>query len=429
MAGKDIIKMSVRELRRLKVVQEAMEEHITQKTAASMIGLSERQVRRLVREVREEGDRGIIHKSRGRPSNRKIPDEVKDKVLLLCKRKYHDFGPTLACEKLSEMDDIRVSDETLRRWLTEGGIWKRRRKKSGHRRWRQRKECFGEMVQMDGSHHDWLEGRGPELVLMGYIDDATNTTFARFYDYEGTMPAMDSFKCYIRKYGLPQSVYLDRHTTYKSTRKLTEDEELEGITEPMSQFERALSELGVEVIHAYSPQAKGRVERLFGVLQDRLIKEMRLKGIKTKEEANDFLEKYLPQYNKRFSICPANDTDIHVELPKHFNLDRVLSIKTGRTVRNDNTIAHNGRLYQIEDKAKAKKVTVEERLDGSLHITSNGEGLRYKEIDERPRKANSQVQEILRPRVPHIPAKDHPWRRWQNSNSIPRRSNAYQYGS
>ena len=291
MAEKDIIRMSIREVKRLKVIQEAIERHITQRVAASLIGLSERQTRRLVRAVREEGEEGVIHRLRNRFSNRKTPAEVKAKVLMFYRSKYSGFGPTLATEKLGELDGIKLSDETLRKWLMEVGLWQRRRKRSRHRQWRQRKECFGEMVQLDGSHHDWLEGRGPELVLMAYIDDATNHVLARFYDYEGTIPGMDSFKRYARRYGLPVSIYLDRHTTYlktqntcKSTKKPTEWEEFEKI-EPLSQFERALKELGVDVTHAYSPQAKGRVERLFGVLQDRLIKEMRLRGIKTKESA------------------------------------------------------------------------------------------------------------------------------------------------
>ena len=277
MAGRDMIVMSIGEVRRLKAVQSAIDRHITQKTAATMLGLSERQVRRLVKDVREQGDRGIIHALRGRPSNRRIPEEIRGRVLSLYQGRYPDFGPTLATEKLLECDGIKISDETLRRWLIEAGFWKKRRKRSGFRQWRPRKECFGQMVQMDGSHHDWLEGRGPKLVLMGYIDDATNTIYGRFYDYEGTLPAMDSFKGYVEKYGLPMSVYLDRHTTYKSSKKLTEWDEVEGI-ESLSQFERALKELGVEVIHALSPQAKGRIERLFGVLQDRLVKEMRLRG-------------------------------------------------------------------------------------------------------------------------------------------------------
>ena len=413
MARRDMIVMSIREVRRLKAVQSAIDRHITQKTAARMVGLSERQVRRLVKVVNEQGDKGIIHELRGRPSNRRLSEEVRGRVLSLYQERYPDFGPTFATEKLFERDGIRISDETLRRWLIEAGFWKKRRKRSSFRRWRQRKECFGEMVQMDGSHHDWLEGRGPKLVLMGYIDDATNTTYGRFYDYEGTKPAMDSFKGYVGKYGLPMSVYLDQHTTYKSSKKLTEWEEVEG-KESLSQFERALKELGVEVIHALSPQAKGRVERLFGVLQDRLVKEMRLRGIKTKEEANEFLEEYLPRHNERFGVCPANEADAHVKLPRHVDLDRYLCIKTERTIRNDNTIALNGRLYQIEERG-GQKVVVEERLDGSLRMMNKGVALKYKEITERPKKELAPKTDLRVYNRPQKPSKDHPWKRsWKN---------------
>jgi transposase len=214
MVGRDIIVMSIREVKRLKALQSAIDGHITQKVAAGMLGLSERQVRRMVKDVRELGDRGVIHALRGRRSNRKIAEETREQVLSLYQERYHDFGPTLAMEKLMECDGIKISDETLRRWLIDAGFWKKRRKRSGFRQWRPRRECFGQMVQMDGSDHDWLEGRGPRLVLMGYIDDATNTSYGRFYDYEGTQPAMDSFRGYVRQYGLPMSVYLDRHTTY-----------------------------------------------------------------------------------------------------------------------------------------------------------------------------------------------------------------------
>jgi len=425
MAGRDIIVMSLGDIRRLKVVQSAIDRHITQKAAALMVGLSERQMRRLVKVVRERGDRGIIHGSRGWPSNRSLPDEVRGRVLSLYQERYPDFGPTLATEKLLEFEGIKISDETLRKWLIEAGLLKKRRKRSAYRQWRPRKECFGEMVQMDGSHHDWLEGRGPKLVLMAYIDDATNNTYARFYDYEGTMPAMGSFKGYVRENGLPISVYLDRHTTYKSSKKLTEWEEVEGI-EPLSQFERALKELGVEVIHALSPQAKGRVERLFGVLQDRLVKEMRLRGIKTKDEANEFLEEYLPRYNERFRVCPANEANAHVRLPGDFDLDRYLCIKRERTLRKDNTIALDGILYQIEEQS-GKKVVVEERIDGSLHIISKGMALKYKEIAERPKKEVVTKTDQRVYNRPRKPSKDHPWRRkWKNWNSTPQ-TGAYAY--
>ena len=269
------------------------------------------------------------------------------------------------------------------------------------------------MIQLDGSHHDWLEGRGPKLVLMAYIDDATNTTYGRFYDYEGTLPAMDSFGRYVQKNGLPISVYLDRHTTYKSPKKLTEWEKIEGV-EPLSQFERALKELGVELIHALSPQAKGRIERLFGVLQDRLVKEMRLRGIKTKDVANEFLEEYLPCHNERFKVCPANEADAHVRLPGDFNLDRYLCIKTGRTIGNDNTLAHDGRLYQI-DEPSGKKVVVEERIDGSIHVVSKGAALKYHEITERPKKEIAAKTDQRIYNRPRKPSKDHPWKKsWKN---------------
>lgn len=232
---------------------------------------------------------------------------------------------------------------------------------------------------------------------------------------------MDSFKQYVEKNGLPQSIYVDKHSTYKSQGKLTIEEELAGLEEPMSQFERALEELGVEVIHAHSPQAKGRVERLFGTFQDRVIKEMRLKGIKTKEEANDFLEGYLPGYNEMFSRPPANETDVHVRLAKNFGLDSYLCIKTERTVRKDNTISLDSKLYQIDETVRTKKVTVEERVDGSLRITSNGGQLRYRQIEERPK--NEKTEKTLKPRKRYIPPKDHPWREWQNQGKNQRRVN------
>ncbi len=416
MVGRDMIVMSMEEVRRLKAIQTAIERHITQKTAASLLRLSERQVRRLVKAVKEEGARGIIHELRGRASNRRFPEEMREKVLSLYEERYPGFGPTLAKEKLAECDGITISDETLRKWLIEAGLWKKRRKRSIHRQWRQRKECFGQMIQMDGSHHDWFEGRGPKVVLMGYIDDFTNTVYGRFYDYEGTLPAMDSFKRYVEKYGLPMSVYLDRHTTYKSPKKDTE------CGESLSQFERALKELGVEVIHALSPQAKGRIERLFGVLQDRLVKEMRLCGIGTKEEANAFLEEYLPRYNERFTVCPANETDTHVKLPASVDLNEYLCIKTVRTVKNDNTIVLDGRLYQLQEQ-RGKKVVAEERLDGSLRITRKGVVLKYQEINERPKKTVPKTDTRVFHRPPK-PAKDHPWNRsWKTW--LPARATVY----
>lgn len=408
MAGKDIIQMTQEELKRLHIVRKALDKSITQLEAAGIIGLGLRQVQRIVQAVRVYGDTGVIHKSRGRSSNRAFPGKVKEKALKLYKEKYPDFGPTLASEKLFEIDKVKLNDETLRLWLIEAGIPYKKRKTRLHRQWRERKHSFGEMIQMDGSHHDWFEARGPECVLMGYIDDATGRPFARFYPYEGTLPAMDSFKRYIAKYGVPASIYLDKHPTYKSTKKQTIEEELNN-TEPMSQFSRAAKELGVSVIYADSPQAKGRIERLFNTFQNRLIKEMRLRGIKSTEEGNRFLKYYLSVYAKRFAVQPANDTDLHRPVSRRAELDAIFCVKTIRVLRNDFTVAHNGKLYQVEDNPNAEKVTVEERANGSMRITYRDTILKFKEITQRPRKIQ-QPHKPGKPRVYASPAMDNPWR-------------------
>ncbi len=413
MARKDIIMLSQKELKRLHVIQKVLEGVIKQVEATEMLALSNRQIRRLVKRVRIEGEEGVAHKSRGRGSNRKISKRIRDRVIELYREKLQGFGPTLAAEKVFEMEGIQISDETLRLWLIEGGDWQKQRKGRKHRQWRERKHHFGEMVQMDGSHHDWFEGRGPACVLMGYIDDATGNVHARFHEYEGTIPAMDSFRRYIRKYGIPVKVYFDKHTTYKSPAKPSIEDEING-TEPMSQFGRALKELGVDVIHAHSPQAKGRIERLFRTFQDRVVKEMRLKGISSIEEANKFLQEYLPEYNRRFSVKPQKEDNFHREIPRGLNLDRILCIKTERTLRNDFTISHNGKLYQIMDRTNAKKVQVEERINGTMVMTYENNRLRFKEITERPEKEQKKpIILIYKKRKPNIPAMNHPWRRFK----------------
>ena len=416
MAGKDIIAMSQRELRRLHVIHKAIDRVITQLEAAEIIGVGLRQAQRIVARVRTEGDEGIIHSSRGKPSNRRTPDDIKDKTLKLFKQKYYDFGPTLASEKLFEIDKIKLNDETLRLWLIDENIPYKKRKKRPHRQWRERKERYGQMVQMDGSRHNWFEGRGPECVLMGYIDDATGIPFGRFHAYEGTIPAMDSFKRYIKKCGIPLSVYLDMHSTYKSTKKLTIKEELLN-QEALSQFGRSLKVLGVELIYAHSAPAKGRIERLFNTFQDRLIKEMRLANICTIDQANVFLEGYLPIYAKRFAVKASKRGDLHREIPKGIDLDRILCIKTERSLRNDFTVAHNKKLYQILDNVRAKKVLIEERIDGSLVIRYKTSELKYKEITTRPEKEEPQKVYKFKLRKIYAPPTDHPWRKSYPHNS------------
>jgi hypothetical protein len=407
-AREDMIMASQEELRRLHVIRKVQEKVIRQVKAGEILSLSVRQIRRMVKRVRGEGDRGVIHRSRGRSSNRAFPGRNKDRVIELYREKYEGFGPTLAAEKLLEGDRIELSEETLRGWLIESGDWKKSRKRRGHRQWRERKEHCGEMVQMDGSHHDWLEGRGPACVLMGYIDDATGRGFGRFYEYEGTLPAMDSFRRYIRRYGIPLKVYLDKHTTYKSNGKPTLEEELAGI-EPLSEFERALKELGVEVIHAHSPQAKGRIERFFGTLQDRLVKEMRLRGIKSIEEANLFLEEYWSEFNRKFAVDPKEKEDLHRPVPRGLKLDDVLCIKVKRALRNDFTVAYNRRLYQVEDSIRASNVMVHEGLDSSIRLKYKGRLLKIREIASRPPAERNEPLRLT-PKERYVPPKGHYYR-------------------
>jgi transposase len=410
MRRKDVITMGTEEIRRYQIVEKTRKKELTQQEGGEILGLSVRQIQRLVKKVREQGVKGVVHGLRGKPSYRKIPEAHKKKLIGIYQRKYLDFGPTLACEKLEEREGLQISRETLRQWLMEEGLWRKHRKGKKHRIWRERKACCGQMVQMDGSHHDWLEGRGPPLVLMAYIDDATSRTYGRFYEYEGTLPAMDSFTRYIARYGYPQSIYLDRHETYKSPQKLTVEEELEGKEASQSQFQRALEELGVQVIYAHSPQAKGRIERLFHTFQDRLVKEMRLERISSMEQANRFLEDYLPRYNQRFTRQAVNPLDLHHCLPKRIDLRKILCIQEPRCVRQDGTIRYLGRWYQIRDSLRPKSLWVQEWIDGTLHLVYQKKEIAFHEIFPSPKTPIPPSISRIRVRLLSPPALDHPWR-------------------
>ena len=403
----EIIRMSQKELLRLHVIHQVFEKKLKQVEASEKIGLSERQTRRIVKRVRQEGDKGITHKLRGRRSERKIAEEVKEKIMRIYEKRYKGFGPTLAVEKLEEIEKIEISDETLRKWLIDSGMWQKRRVRK-HRQWRERKEYYGEMLQLDGSHHDWFEGRGKKCVLMGYIDDATNRRYARFYEYEGVIPAMDSLKRYIRKNGIPYSIYLDKHSTYKSQAKATIEDELNN-REALSQFERAAKELGINIIHADSAAAKGRIERDFKTYQDRLVKEMRLMDIRDIEEANRYLPVFLGKHNNRFKVIATREGNLHRLLPKDIDFNSVLCIKTERTLRNDFTISYKSKLYQVLDKINCKRVIVEEHLSGCMYITYKNTKLKYKEINKLPLKEN--VKNPYKLRLKYIPPMEHPFKR------------------
>lgn len=404
----DKIEMSQKELKRSHIIQKRLEGHLIQKEAALQLDLSVRHVRRLEERMRDEGERGLIHGLRGKPSFRKVPEKIQQKVLRIYEKDYYDFGPTLACEKLAERNKIQISDETLRHWLIGADLWKVKKRKR-YRCWRERKARFGEMIQRDGSHHAWFEARRGICTLMGYIDDATGNKRGWFYEYEGTQPAMDSLKRYIKRYGIPLSVSLDRHSTYKASGKPTIAEELRGEFN-LSQFERACKELSIQVIHAYSASAKGRVERSFRTDQDRLVKELRLEGIKTLEEGNGFLNSYWAKHNQRFSVPAREQVDMHRPVPAGMNLDSILCIKTVRVVRNDFTVAHEGELYQILDKKVGNTVIVEEHTNEKKYLTYQGRRIAFKKIQRLPLKTQ-QPKKHWRYSEASIPKAHHPWRR------------------
>jgi len=409
----DILQMNRDDLKRLYLLRKVLDKLMTQKEVSKILRLSTRQVRRLILRIKNQGDKGVTHRLRGKPSNHRIPDSIRERALRIVQAKYHDFGPTLASEKLLEEDKIRVNHDTLRSWFNQKGIAYNQRKPRPHKFWRPRKPSLGQMIQMDGSHHAWLETRGPKLVLMAYIDDATNLTYGRFYDYEGTLPAMDSFFRYSLIYGLPQSIYFDKHTTYKSWKKPTIEEELEGVVHK-SQFQRALEELGVEAIHANSPQAKGRVERLFKTLQDRLVKELRLKKANTLTQANRVMDHFLIGFNHKFKRKAMNPADLHRNPPKDDALISILSVKHKHPLRNDSTIFHRAKLYLIRDYFQnplPKSIQVEERIDGKIYfLNDQKEELFFQELKNPPKINTVIIQKPKLPRKKTIPSKSHPFR-------------------
>jgi hypothetical protein len=406
--------MSLKERRRLEVMSMVRDKKLPLVKGAALLKLSLRQARRLWKRYQVQGDPGLVHGLRGRRSNHSIKASHKRAVLERYAERYADFGPTLASEKLSE-EDLSVRRETLWRWLLGEGLWARRHRRKVHRCRRERRSCPGEMVQMDGSHHDWFEGRAERCVLMVMIDDATGRTYAHFFEGETTAAAMRIFGGYVRKHGLPHSLYVDRDSIYRSDRQATVEEELRGQPAPATQFARAMAELGVELILANSPQAKGRVERMNGTLQDRLVKEMRLQGISDIAGANVFLEtRFLAALNRKFTTAAKDPQDVHRVLPGGVRLDDVLSFQEKRTVSNDWCVLWRNRVLQLERRHEAlalagREVTVRERLDGKVELLSQGHKLHWKELPQRPSRPKAKPA-IRNSRV-WKPGADHPWNR------------------
>ena len=413
--------MSQKERDRLRILSRVKGGWIKIKKAAELLGLSYRHCRRIYKRYLEEGDTGLIHRSRGKPSNRRKDPVLREAVIFRYDERYKGFGPTLACEKL-EKEGYFLDHETLRRWLIEEGVWKKQRRSKKHRSWRKRKEHFGELVQLDGSHHDWFEGRGKKAVLINMVDDATGTTFCRFHEGETTCAVMLTMWEYIGRYGIPRAVYVDRDSIYKTNRQPTISEELKG-ERPLTQLGRALEELGVKIVTAQSPQAKGRVERSNGTHQDRLVKELRLENIDNLKEANTLLEStYLAELNERFAIEPESEVDLHRTVEEGLDLKRVFCFKKDRVVDNDWTIRWKRRIFQIVKdnmvlpRARVK-VVVQEWLNGTIHIVYRGEELRYREIEKKPVRQKRRVN-VAAPKKVYRPPADHPWRKWSYGRRV-----------
>ena len=376
----DRIEMSQRERDRLKVLHGVKEGQYTQAKAAQLLGLTVRQVRRLQERLDEHGDAGLVHRLRGRPSNRRLDAKLRQRVLREYGQRYADFGPTFACEKLAELG-LDVLPATLRRWLLAEGLRQRQRRRDVHRQRRPRRDCFGELVQMDTSLHEWTEGRGESMVLVTMIDDATSRVLACFYPGDTVEAHFDLLGRWLEKYGRPLALYTDRHGIFEAHKKGQPDYVGE------TQFSRALSELDIGLIKARSPQAKGRVERSFGTAQDRWVKEMRLAKVKTIAEANALLERLLPDHNRRFSVAAAKTADAHRAVGTAHRLSAILSVQEERVVANDYTVRFANRLYQLDKPIypgeRGGKVTIELRLDGTMAIRFGEQYLHYHEIVAR----------------------------------------------
>jgi len=390
--------MSQRELRRVEVLSRVKSKELKVVDAASLIRVSYRQAKRLWKRYRAEGAPGLRHGNAGRVSARAKPAKFRRRVLQLVREKYGEgegerFGPTLAAEHLASEDGMRMDAETLRRWMLEEGLWRRRRKRKPYRQRRERRRHFGELVQMDGSFHDWLEQRGPDGCLMNMTDDATSAVELRLDQEETIWAAANTLRAWIEKHGVPQALYVDWKNVYK--RAPTQREQLRG-QEPVTQFGRMCEKLGIEIIAAGSPQAKGRVERNHGTHQDRLIKKMRRKKIRTHEQANLYLQQeYLPEHNQRFRCAAAEAEDYHRQAPSAAELREVFRLESERIISNDWVVRYDNRLFQVQAQSRKyapaqEKVLVCQWQDGTVEIEYRGRKLPWKEITSAPPRGSAE---------------------------------------
>lgn len=416
--------MSLKERDRLAVFSRVRDGQITLVEASEQLKLSYRQAKRLWQRYREVGDAGLVHGLRGRASNnRATADARRERAVELYRERYPGFGPTLAAEQLAARDGLVVDHETLRRWLIAAGLWKPRGRRGRRHRRRERRSCFGELVQLDGSYHAWFGEDHPRCVLMVLIDDATGWTWARFFDAETIRAAMTVLGEWAERHGLPRSLYPDRHSIYRRSDRLADEIAHRTGKRPLTRFGEAMEELGVELICAHSPQAKGRVERANGTLQDRLVKLLQLEGIRTIEAANAYLaQTFLPDHNTRFAVAPAEAADVHRPAPSEAELSAALCpVRERRVVDKSGCVSWRGRCFVLSGSdatpRRRREVWVRQHLDGRVELAdvTTDRVLEARERVERP-KAERPGQPSLAERVaghtgPRKPAADHPWRR------------------
>ena len=410
------ITMSKIELSKLEVMQRISEKRINQKEAASILNLSLRQIKRLWKAYQKEGAKGIVSKRRGKVSNNRLDDNVVQQVVDLIYEKYADFGPTLAHEKLTEIHQLKLSRESVRRIMIEEGVWKpKRAKRRSVHQMRERRACFGELVQIDGSEHDWFEGRGPKCTLLVYIDDATGEILElRFVPTESFFSYCEATHNYLEHYGKPVAFYSDKHGIFR-----VNQERPLGLSSGLTQFGRAMQDLDIQIICANSAPAKGRVERANQTLQDRLVKELRLLGISDTEAGNAYLPEFRDDYNRRFAVIPRSSHDAHRALLKSENLDIILTEQQMRTISRNLTVQFNNIIYQIQTDRPAytlqkAKVVVCQNAKGEVTILYNNKPLSYTIFKKAIRQAQVADTKTLNQQIksPKPPAPDHPWRQY-----------------
>ena len=413
----DLLKMSMKEVNRLEVMQRLDGKRLKQKAAAELLRMSERQVKRLLRCYRQGGASGLISKRRGRPSNNQLAEETKRKVLDLLKDKYKGFGPTFACEKLVELDGLKISDESVRQLMIAEGLWKAKKaRKVIVHQMRERRACFGELVQIDGSPHDWFEGRAPACDLLAFIDDATGRLVElQFVESESFFGYCQAAAGYFTRYGKPGAFYSDKHGIFRVNQPST------GTSDALTQFGRAMQELDIQIICANTPQAKGRVERVIQTLQDRLPKELRLQGICSWEAGNRYLPEFVEDFNRRFSVPPRSDHNAHRQLTAQDNLARILTWQESRLLTKNLTLQFQKVVYQIQTQRPTyamqhAAVTVCLDAQGKVTLLYKGKPLEYTIFHMQAKQAEIVEtkhldQVLLNQSKAHKPAANHPWRK------------------